>query len=141
MRKRTINYCFDKILWGIIMLLPIILYLAFIIFYLNGQRDLGVQLDNILDNQLSILSFSHVMTLIFGWFQDLTAGENLFYATLRDIFYNYFQFEFDGSDMSFIIWYAVYIMMVEFLHILVDVILLLPRICRKFLDKFKAEDC
>ena len=140
MRKRTINYCFDKILWGIIMLLPIILYLAFIIFFLNGQRDLGVSFGGTTD-MLQNMSFYQVMATVFGWFYDLTPEDNLFFNTLHTIFYDYFQFEFDGSSLSFILWYAVYIMMVEFLHILVDVILLLPRICRKFLDKFKAEDC
>lgn len=135
MRKRTINYCFDKILWGIIMLLPIILYLAFIIFYLNGQRDL-TSLPAIND-----LSFYRVMSYIFGWFDTRLPEDNIFYSVFNDIFLDNFNFLFDSSSsFSFILWYAVYLIMIEFLHILVDVLLLLPRICRKFFDKFKSEE-
>lgn len=136
MRKRTINYCFDKILWGIIMLLPIILYLVFIIFYLNGQRDL-TSLPAVND-----LSFYRVMSYVFGWFYEFIPEDNIFYSVFHNIFLDNFDFLFDSSrTFSFILWYAVYLIMIEFLHILVDVLLLLPRICRKFLDKFKSEDC
>lgn len=140
MRKRTINYCFDKILWGIIMLLPIILYLAFIIFYLNGQRSFEPEI-SVLMGSLPSFSFFDVMSTLFGWFSNYTFQDSVIYNVFYTIFTEYFSFAFDDSFDGFILWYAVYIMMVEFLHILVDVILLLPRICRKFLDKFKAEDC
>lgn len=140
MRKRTINYCFDKILWGIIMLLPIILYLAFIIFYLNGQRSFEPEISGLMGS-LPSFSFFDVMSTLFGWFSNYTFQDSVIYNVFYTIFTEYFSFAFDDSFDGFILWYAVYIMMVEFLHILVDVILLLPRICRKFLDKFKAEDC
>lgn len=140
MRKRTINYCFDKILWGIIMLLPIILYLAFIIFYLNGQRSFESEISGLMGS-LPSFSFFDVMSTLFGWFSNYTFQDSVIYNVFYTIFTEYFSFAFDDSFDGFILWYAVYIMMVEFLHILVDVILLLPRICRKFLDKFKAEDC
>ena len=82
------------------------------------------------------------MRYVFGWFNEIMPEDNIFYIVFYKIFVDYFSFSFDGNIyLSFITWYAVYIVMIELLHILVDVILLLPRICRKFLDKFKAEDC
>lgn len=122
------------------MLLPLLLYFCFIIFYLHGSRDLA-SFGTIAS--LNNLSFQQVMTAVFGWFS--SHGMNaagVLYNTFYEIFNNVDILGFiDGADISMICWYASYLILVELLHICVDVILLLPRLCRKlFTDKFRSED-
>lgn len=138
MRKRTVKYCYDTILWGIITLLPLILYVGFIFFYLGGERELSIGNVSALSGDLS---FFTVMHDIYDWFGvGSYLGNNFIYQAFYSIFNGQYIGYIDGSFQSMVLWYASYVIMVELLHICVDLILLLPRICRKFLDKFKSEE-
>lgn len=140
MRKRTIKYCFDTVLWGIITLLPLILYLIFIFGYLFGHRTLTTFIDYTIDT--TGFKFFDIFRNFYGWFVTGSLTNNVIYNAIYTIFNTVtYGLVIDGSSESFICWFASWIINVQLLHIVVDFILILPRICRKFLDKFKSEDC
>lgn len=128
MRKRTINFCFDKILWGIIILLPLLLYFAYIFAHIGQTGSFNLQnIDQVLMNFGFITKdfFSLLeSTLIGGYFFELFESGLIFTLTAS----------------PFLVWYLSYIIIVEFMHICVDLILMLPRICRKFMNRLGAED-
>lgn len=151
MRKRTINNLFDKILWGSLMLLPLVVMV------------IGVFSDNYLNVQETVINSDLTSTVIFGgydierffssfcsyyngsdyYFEEFV-NDSLLYNTFCSIFgvnpntgeLGVLAFFGDG----FVPFYLTWIIGVNIAHIFVDVILLLPRICSKFLRKFGAED-
>ena len=131
LRKRTINFCVDKILWGVIMLLPILLY----VIYLISIKDTAVQ----------VLGFEPFLQLTGLYFENMSITDVVSSSPVAKMFYNIFEAGFEGigyltGDSYVISWYMYYLIMVEFLHLCVDVILIIPRVCRKFFDKFRSDE-
>lgn len=115
MTKKKISHICDKVFWGLIMLLPLIVYVVYIIK--NG----------------SIYSLENVFT-DFGFGINT---DNVIYQTFISIFG-----VVAGSTASIpaflsngVILYITYIVIVELIHLIVDCLLYIPRIAMKFLDK------
>ena len=132
MRKRNVKFIFDKILWGLIMLLPILLYMI----YLCSHR--------ISADSVTILSIEYFLHDTLSFFTGVTMDDIVMSSNVGNVFYEFFEsgifLKMPLTASSFISWYLMYIICVELMHICVDVILLLPRICRNWLDKFKSEE-
>ena len=111
MTKKKISHIFDKLFWGFIMLLPLLVYVIYILKTGN------------------IYSLENVFT-DFGFGIDTTS---VIYQTFISIFGS------SGSIPAFLgngfILYITYIVLVELIHLIVDILLYIPRIAMKFLDK------
>lgn len=115
MTKKKFSHIFDKVFWGLIALLPIIVYCIYLIK--NG----GVYVfADVFDN--------------FGFNIDKTS---IIYTTLTSIFgvvaggsANIPAFLSDGVMV-----YMTYFVIIELIHLILDMLLYIPRIARKFLDK------
>lgn len=115
MTKKKISHIFDKLFWGLVMLLPLIVYVVYIIKTGN------------------IYSFDLVFT-DFGFGLDTS---NVIYTTLTSIFgvvvggtSNIPAFISNGVML-----YITYIVLIELIHLVVDILLYIPRIAMKFIDK------
>lgn len=116
MTKKKFSHIFDKVFWGIIALLPIIVYIIYVVK--NG----------------TIYLFDSVFA-DFGFGIDIS--NSIVYTTLTDIFgvvadstANISAFTSNG-----LILYVSYMVYVELVHLLIDCLLYIPRIAQKFIDK------
>lgn len=111
MRKRTVNYLAETVFWNVIYFIPIIAYL--ILLWQGGITTFGCVFDtiglNIAENSTAFSSLAS----IFG-----TDG-------ILPLFAN--------SDL--LVFFAYYIN-VSIAHIFVDFILFIPRIAKKWMNKF-----
>lgn len=117
MRKRTINFTADTIFWYAIYLMPV---LAYLIYLINAGA--------------TPLSFDGFLTSInLGILAD-----NVFVNTLADIFGAGGLVPVFADNGAFIalVWFA----LMNLLHVFIDLILVLPRLCHKFLDKIGGKD-
>lgn len=115
MTKKKISHICDKVFWGLIMLLPLIVYVIYI--FNNGNI---YPLENVFND--------------FGFGIDTTS---VIYQTFSNIFG-----VVAGTSASVpaflsngVILYITYIVLVELIHLIVDILLYIPRIAMKFLDK------
>lgn len=129
MRKRSVNLIYDKLVWGVLFLLPILLYSFYLLRELNTESTL--------------LSIEDFLTQAGLFFTDRTLSEVVSSSPVASMFFNIFENGFNGimyvTGSKFLSWYLMYMIFIELLHLCVDVILLLPRITRKFFDKFRSE--
>ena len=129
MRKRSVNLIYDKLIWGVLFLLPILLYSYYLLCGLNSESTL-----------LSIEDFLRQAGL---FFTDKSLSEVVSSSPVASMFFSIFENGFNGimyvTGSKFLSWYLMYMIFIELLHLCVDVILLLPRITRKFFDKFRSE--
>ena len=112
MTKKKISKIFDKAFWGFIMMLPLLVYLVYIIK--NG----------------STYSLESVFT-DFGFGIDTT---NVIFTTLSSLLIGSGS-AIAGFTGNGIVLYITYISLVELIHLIVDCLLYIPRIAMKFLDK------
>ena len=113
--KRKINFTFDKLIWAVIILLPIFAYLLTI-------KTCG--------------SFENVFTNYgFG-----VSQTSVVYTTITEIFGVGANSGYLGVFSSPAIpLYITYLVNVELLHLLVDCLLFIPRIAQKYVNK--GGDC
>lgn len=120
MRKRTVANLADTIFWYLVYMLPVIGYLL----YLIAEPASGT----------SLVSFSSFFdTIGIGFVSD-----NLIITTLKGIFGTGGIFPLFSTDTPFIIfgWFICSFI----LHLAVDFILFIPRLCHKWFDKFYQGD-
>lgn len=152
MRQRNLNKLFDKILWGSLMLLPLIMLIFVNIYpHLVTINRTGVEADqdevilnnsNVLMEDLWVvlgLSDSEYNYTFSDW-----SSNSFLYQTFATLFgCNLDDGEFGILSISgngFIPFYATWLVTVNLLHIAVDFILIVPRVCKKFLDKVGLEE-
>lgn len=125
MRKKTINHLADTIFWYLLYFLPVIAYIVYL-------ATCG-KFDN-----------STIQNLSFNTFLDSTGlatliTDNLIYTTLIDLFAVGGVLGFvEATSPIFIIltWFVnVFIM-----HLAVDFLLFIPRLCHKYMKKFTQGD-
>lgn len=115
MTKKKISKIFDKMFWGLVMALPLLVYVFYIIktgniySFESVFTDFGFGIDT-----------SGVIFQTFSSLFGVTAGSSSAIAA------------FTGNG---IILYITYIVLVELIHLIVDCLLYIPRIAMKFLDK------
>lgn len=120
MRKKTISFGLDNILWYMVYLLPILCFLV----YLSVSS--------------APIAFETFMTDILGFSMVL---DNPFISTVSAVFgSNGILPLFDTSSSLGIILYLSYFVGAYFVHFLVDITMLLPRMLMKALDKLGG-DC
>lgn len=108
MRKKTFYYIFDTILWALIALLPLIIWVF-------GN----------IHNNLELNSIFSTLGVV---------NSGVVYDTLVGIFGN------DGvlplfSNNSNLALFFTYFVNVSIVHLLIDFILFIPKLCHKWLDK------
>lgn len=115
MTKKKISHIFDKLFWGFIMLLPLLVYVLYIV-----KTGSVYPLESVFAD--------------FGFGIDTTS---VIYTTFASIFgvasgtaSNVPAFLSNG-----VVLYITYIVLIELIHLIVDVLLYIPRIAMKFLDK------
>ena len=113
MRKRNILLIYEHIMWGLILLLPLILW------------AIG-------NNHNSLL-----LSDVFSQFGLNT--NNVIYNSLSDLFGFDGVLEFFVVDSSLLLYFA-YFVVVEVLHIVVDVLVFIPRLAHKWMNKFTSEE-
>lgn len=129
MRKRTVNLIVDKIVWGVILLLPILLYVIYLISY-EGDFTTFYDFTTFLANTNMFFNYNSLDEIV-----SMSPVARMFF----DIFENGFNGIMGVTGSDFLAWYLMYMIFVEFFHLCVDVILILPRVCRKFFDKLRSE--
>lgn len=120
MRKKTVTHSVKTIFWWIVYCLPLITYL----FILWGNARNGID----------PMSFETVMNNYYDVAQGIISDplDSIFgYSGVLPLFNNYAMF-------GFMEWFiGTYL-----LHLAVDFILFIPRLCHKFMNKFtRSEDC
>ena len=111
MRKRTINCLFDKLFWFLVSILPLVSFV--IMLWFNGQN--GITMSTV----FSSCGFGIVV-------------DNVVVDSLMSIFGVGGLFPlFATNDL---IVYFVYFIFVNIIHIVVDVLLWIPRFAHKLLD-------
>lgn len=120
MRKRNIKYLFEKLMWGIIMFMPVIAFLLTCI-----KTEIGTQ-----TIQQTTVSFNYYMAN--AWSSEYGIGEiqNVINSFVDMITNN------NASAYSGFTWLMAWIVLVEIIHLAVDFLVFIPRLCHKFMDKF-----
>lgn len=124
MRKRTINNLWDSIFWGIIYLLPLLLYFVDIIA-LKGEFTTTLQ--------SFMVDFVDSNNIILELFNQFLGGSQL---------------TVDGStiDMYFfgnyspVVYYLAYCATVAISHVFFDIVVFIPRLAHKWLGKATQQD-
>lgn len=129
MRKKTIIMIADKLFWFIIMLLPVLAYLLSPIGYSIGG---GTALTGLSGDPITLPDFTSYMA------QLGINTDNVIYDALNNLFGSAGVIHFFNAN-SVILLYMSYIIFVEILHLFVDFILFIPRLGRKYLDRFTLD--
>lgn len=120
MRKRNISFFADTFFWYLLYLFPVLAYL----FYYNADGYFSA-------------TFATFMSDNLGFVFDNT---NIIYTTIQDLFGSSGVLPLwtvDSTGISLIVTWFVTVFVV---HLVVDFILFIPRLCHKFMDKFYQGD-
>lgn len=117
MRKRTINFIIDKAVWNLIYFLPLIIYLIYLCAVGSAGGDVQSFLDYFMSNGFGLLS------------------DNIIISSLRDTFGSGGVYPIFQTDFIFLIlsWYVNMVIV----HIVIDFVLLLPRLAHKFMNSIE----
>lgn len=121
MRKKRFDYVLDKIIWSIILLLPLIMYLGqYLMYELTSVTTLPTLFDYI------SINFNLDST-------------NILYVSLMDLFGPEGVLPYFSANSSLMI-YLCYFVIVEVVHIAVDVLVFIPRFAHKLMSKFGGDE-
>lgn len=132
MRKQNIGFLFDKILWYILYMLPLIIYLIYTIQGLAGYHTTELPNDN---TSIYWYTISDCVELVAD---GINTG--FIFNTIRSIIGLGGAIPFDHIDG--LVAYFAYFVTIHMVHLLIDVLLFIPRWCHKMLRKGEeyAED-
>lgn len=116
MRKKTLNYTLDKILWFIIYIFPLLCYCLFLFHIDNYDTVISGTATHFFYEVLNLYDIPFIAR-IFEWF-----NTNMF---------EYLYFPVD----SWISYFISYFFTMQFLHIILDIILFMFKWVQKILDK------
>lgn len=126
MRKKTISNLAEHILWCVILLLPVLLLLISPLGYSIGGGTSLSDADIVIPDFASVLSEFGLTT------------ENIIYTSLSDLFGAGGLLPFFASNSSILLYFA-YFIYVEVLHLVIDVLVFIPRLAHKWLNKCTME--
>ena len=134
MRKKTVNNIVNKILWGILAFLPIIVYLVQT-FGILQQKGYDNMQDIVMASRLSYPQWLH------DFWTFPVAGSN----SLWDKIFAVSQDFWKEIGVSRTVYFSIaqtftWMIIIEFIHILTDFIMFLPRVIRKFFSKVGIDD-
>lgn len=126
MRKKTVNNIFDQFMWHFLYMLPFVLLLISIIAY--GMSKDGAS--------FNFTEFYNGLPAVFDSFftNTLDMSGNVVYTTLSDLFGSASEV-FPFFKSAFFPNYFTYFIMLSIIHVVVDVLLFLPRICHNLLER------
>lgn len=130
MRKKNILLIVEKIMWGLILLLPILYWLISPIGYSIGG---GTALSGLSGSNIIMLGFGDVL----GNFGITTS--NIVYTSLSDLFGSSGVLPFFSANSSMLL-YLTYFIIVEVCHLVVDCVVFIPRLAHKWMNKYTSED-
>lgn len=144
MRKRTIKYTADTIFWYLIYFLPIIL---FIITVFQGMRNEAFAREFIDSDTGAFYFGNYVSTLIEGsknYFSTFIYANsvNPIYKTLVSLFASRdtgLRLLSDNNGASLIGFFSYYVS-VYIIHLSVDFLLFIPRLCHKWMNAFTRSE-
>lgn len=126
MRKRTVNFLFDKFIWSVLAFLPVIAYLLYML-----TTDKTAQVDT------SVFNFDNFIKVCFGGnMGDHTIWYSLAYAMDKFIY----ELGISIPELNPLLFSLSWFIIVELLHIIVDTLLFLPRLVKKILVKCGEEE-
>lgn len=134
MRKRTVNNVVNKILWGILAFLPIIVYLV---------QTFGILQQKGYDNTQNIVMASGLSYP--QWLYDFWTFPAPSSSSLWSKIFQASQGLWSELGVSRQVFYSIaqtftWMVIIEFVHLLTDFIMFLPRVVRKFFSKVGIED-
>lgn len=110
MRTKTIETLIDRLFWALVLILPLV---AYVIINHHNSTDL-----------ISVLNQFYI------------TDTNIIYTSLVQMFGTGGYLEFlDTTETNPLLIYMTYFFLVEVVHIILDVLLFVPKICVKILDK------
>lgn len=130
MRKKNILLIVEKIMWGLILLLPVLYWLVSPIGYSIGG---GTALSGLSGSAITMIGFGDVL----GNFGITTS--NIVYTSLSDLFGSSGVLPFFSVNSSMLL-YLTYFIIVEVCHLVVDCVVFIPRLAHKWMNKYTSED-
>lgn len=124
--KNRFSYKLDKVFWFIVELLPLITYMIFCVVQIGTRKDTSwISFYDFLGDYLGLFfaegnPFMSVLDAIFG------SGSSIF-----PIF---------RQTAGGVLFYFVYVVNVEVVHICFDVIVFIPRLAHKWISKAVQDD-
>ena len=109
MRKKTLVNIAEHIMWGLIVILPLIVW---VISQNNGTN-----------------TFVGVMSE-FG-----ISTDNVVYSSMSDLFGSSGVLHFFNVDSTLLLYFT-YFIIVEILHVIIDILLFIPRLSHKWINQF-----
>lgn len=131
MRKRSCNRLFDNIFWYTVYLFPLILYVCMII---GASGNQGLTYENLFT--FNGLPYDFTMFMEFNF----VALVNPIYMVFQDLFSDGSIIGFTLFDNYAIMAYLAYFVSVYIMHLMVDFILFIPRLCHKWMKAFTQGD-
>ena len=126
MRKRTVNFLFDKLIWSVLAFLPIIAYLLYMLTFEKSAQ--GVTFDPNFD--------AFIKTSFGGNMGDHTIWYSLAYSMEKFLY----ELGIGIPELNPLFFSLSWLILVELLHIIVDTLLFLPRLVKKILVKCGEEE-
>lgn len=119
MRKRNIVFIADTIFWYLIYFLPVILYGIYMIH--------GAESGTLIDFRTFVES---------SLFMSVSTTDNVIYTALYSLFGSSGIIPMFASNNSYILVVVAYFATMVIIHLAVDFLLFIPRLCHKWLDSF-----
>lgn len=124
--NKRLYYKLTTYFWWFISVFPIIFFVVYSLGYVFNKSVNNYDFINIIDN-------------IYSYFDDAILTSGIMFNKLFDAFSNLFNYlgltSSNNYFSDFISFTLSWFILVHFLHLVVDFILILPRICQKFIER------
>ena len=122
MRKRTIKNIADQLFWLIVALMPLVVFLV---------QHLAYELTSSADVLPSFLEFMQDFGI---------STDSIVYSVLTDLFGFEGIMPFFTQDNNTVLLFMSYFVTVQIVHLAVDFILFIPRLCHKWMEAFTCTE-
>lgn len=122
MRKRTIKNIADQLFWLIVALMPLVVFLV---------QHLAYELTSAADALPSFLEFMQGFGI---------STDSIVYSVLADLFGFEGIMPFFTQDNNTVLLFMSYFVTVQIVHLAVDFILFIPRLCHKWMETFTSTE-
>ena len=127
MRKRTVNFLFDKLIWSVFAFLPVIAYLLYMLTFVEKSAQ-GVTFNP---------NFDAFIKSSFGGLTGENTMWHSLYTAMSDLFTS---LGVSSTAFTSVFFCFSWLILVELFHIIVDTLLFLPRLVKKILVKTGEEE-
>lgn len=122
MRKRTIKNIADQLFWLIVALMPLVVFLV---------QHLAYELTSAADALPNFLEFMQGFGI---------STDSIVYSVLTDLFGFEGIMPFFTQDNNTVLLFMSYFVTVQIVHLAVDFILFIPRLCHKWMETFTCTE-